>query len=120
MVIVLPWPPSVNTYWRHVVIKRSVRTLISKAGRKYRDDVKSAILAYGLSGTNLEGRLTVRIDAFPPDRRRRDLDNVPKALLDALTHSGLWLDDEQIDDLRIVRGEVIKEGRVRVAILENA
>lgn len=38
-----------------------------------------------------------------PDRRRRDLDNMPKALFDGLTHAGVWTDDSQIDDLRIVR-----------------
>ncbi|MEY4713325.1 MAG: hypothetical protein RIS88_2775 [Pseudomonadota bacterium] len=38
-----------------------------------------------------------------PDRRRRDLDNTLKATQDAMTHAGIWDDDSQIDDLRIVR-----------------
>ncbi|EGM8635893.1 RusA family crossover junction endodeoxyribonuclease, partial [Escherichia coli] len=35
---------------------------------------------------------------------RRDLDNILKAPLDALTHAGLLMDDEQFDEINIVRG----------------
>ena len=37
-------------------------------------------------------------------RRRRDLDNILKSLLDSLTHAGVWEDDSQITDLRIRKG----------------
>ncbi|WP_317472009.1 RusA family crossover junction endodeoxyribonuclease, partial [Cronobacter sakazakii] len=30
--------------------------------------------------------------------RKRDLDNLPKAVFDALTSAGFWLDDGQVDD----------------------
>jgi len=64
----------------------------------------------------LAGRLAVRIECSPPDRRRRDLDNVPKGLLDALTHGQVILDDSQIDDLHIVRRPQVKDGCVVVTI----
>ena len=58
-----------------------------------------------------------------PDRRKRDLDNLHKGILDGLTHAGVWKDDSQIDDLRIYRcraatGELVieKPGRVVVTI----
>jgi len=63
-----------------------------------------------------EGRLSVRIEAYPPDKRKRDLDNLPKAPLDALTISGLWKDDSQIDELHIVRCSVVSAGFIRVVI----
>ncbi len=44
----------------------------------------------------LVGRLAVEVEVFPPDNRRRDVDNVIKALLDALQHGGAYLDDSQI------------------------
>ena len=62
----------------------------------------------------MDGRISVRVDAAPPDRRVRDLDNISKALLDALTHAGVWRDDSQIDDLRIVRCDPERGGCVVV------
>lgn len=103
--ITLPWPPSVNQYWRHVVVRRSVQVRISAEGRAYRDRVAACVLKRRPL-PRLAGRLQVRIDAYPPDARVRDLDNLPKAILDALTHSGVWDDDGQIDDLHIVRGDL--------------
>lgn len=101
--LTLPYPPSTNRYWRHVTINRAGRTLISKAGRQYRKAVTDACLAVGCPRAGA-GRLRVDIAAFPPDRRRRDLDNILKGLLDAITHAGVWEDDSQIDELRVVRG----------------
>lgn len=96
--MVLPWPPSVNRYWRNV----QGRTLISEEGRRYRDAVAGQALEHRWPKHG-DKRLTVRIEAWVPDKRRRDLDNMLKAALDALTHAGVWDDDSQIDDLRIVR-----------------
>lgn len=52
-----------------------------------------------------------------PDRRRRDLDNILKALFDALTHAGLWLDDSQIDFISISRGRTLA-GRIDMSVYE--
>ena len=38
----------------------------------------------------LSGNLSVAIDMCPPDRRRRDVDNIQKSLLDALMHGGAY------------------------------
>jgi len=119
--LVLPWPPSVNTYWRSPSTgKLAGRTLISERGRAYRKEVADAVTLAGKPKAD-QGRLEVAIIAAPPDRRRRDLDNLPKAILDALTHAGVIEDDSLIDDLRIVRGEVYPGGKVRVgvAVLES-
>lgn len=103
MVLVLPYPPSVNTYWRHVTKGPLAGcTLISERGRDYRRAVAETLLAARVASLGAT-RVRVEIEARMPDKRRRDLDNVPKAVLDALTHAGLWWDDEQIDDLRIWR-----------------
>ena len=63
-------------------------------------------------------RAAVVVEAFMPDRRPRDLDNLFKALLDALVKAGVLVDDSIIDDLRIVRKDVIKGGKVVVSISE--
>ena len=67
---------------------------------------------------NLSGRLAIKIIAEPPDKRRRDLDNILKAPLDALTHAGLLIDDEQFDEINIVRGLPVPGGRLGVKIYE--
>lgn len=113
-VLDLPYPPSVNHYWRRV----GARTLISRGGRRYRKDVCAALAAD--SAAPMEGRLAVRVVVRPPDRRRRDLDNVGKALLDALEHGGAYRDDSQIDRLLLERGEVLPPGGVTVEITEAA
>ena len=110
----VPFPPSVNHYWRHITLRGHTRTVISKKGREYRQTIGSLIRP----PEPLTGRLSVCIDLQPPDRRRRDIDNYPKALLDSLTHAGVWEDDEQIDSLHITRGKVEKPGAAIVTISE--
>lgn len=97
--IALPWPPSINHYWRHV----GNRTLISREGRDYRERVFRTLARRNIP--TLEGRLAVAMNAWPPDRRRRDLDNLPKAVLDACQHASLYADDSQVDLLLIKRCE---------------
>jgi crossover junction endodeoxyribonuclease RusA len=108
--IALPWPPSVNTYWRHV----GPRVLVSAKGREYQKEVAATVLAHGMRMK--PGRYSVTIWAYPPDRRRRDIDNLHKSLLDSLVKAGVIEDDEMIDDLRIVRCEMQQLGRVVVRI----
>nr|BDD45439.1 crossover junction endodeoxyribonuclease rusA [bacterium] len=122
MQITLPWPPSVNHYWgSRVVTPRSskpfVSTYITQRGKEYQEEV--GWLARARRVRPLEGRLAVTVKAHAPDRRVRDLDNLHKALLDAMTQAGFWDDDGQIDRLTIERGEVRpKAGCVIVTIEE--
>lgn len=70
----------------------------------------------------MEGRLAVVIHATMPDKRKRDIENIQKALLDSLEHAGVYIDDSQIDDLHIIRWGVDpeKKGCVRVIINDIA
>jgi crossover junction endodeoxyribonuclease RusA len=105
-----PWPPSVNHYWRWF----RNRCFISAEGVKFREHVCALSIDAKGSFINNE-RLKVHIDAYPPDRRKRDLDNVLKALLDSIQHAGVYEDDNQIDLLTIKRSSAL-EGRVIVYI----
>jgi crossover junction endodeoxyribonuclease RusA len=105
IVLSLPYPPSVNTYWRHLSKgPLAGRSLISEKGRNYRRDVIEQLLVDRTPSVGI-ARVAVDIEARMPDRRQRDLDNIPKAVLDALTHAKFWADDGQIDDLRIWRSD---------------
>ena len=102
VVMTLPWPPTVNTYWRSV----GGRVLISKNGREYRQAVAELAAAEDWPKFGAQ-RVSVRIEAWMPDKRRRDLDNLLKSLLDSLTHAGVLDDDSQIDWLAIWRAPLI-------------
>ena len=109
----LLWPPSVNTY---TAVVRG-RKILSNHGRKYkRQSILGLVEQHAPKG--LTGRLEVDIDAYPPDRRKRDIDNILKPVLDVLQDYGMYADDEQIDVLRIRRREITRPGYVRVHISE--
>ena len=110
----LPYPPTVNHYY--TVVRG--RKILSKKGRAF----KATAMAYMLEQRcgKAKGRLEVKIDLFPPDNRRRDLDNTLKPILDVLSTSAsaCFDDDSQIDRLCIYRRPVAKDGFVNVQIGE--
>ena len=114
--VTLPWPPSTNRIWRNVAVSGKPRTLLSQEGRVYRKAAADACLVAKLAGKQIPDRLALRLVVQAPDRRARDLDNTVKAVQDALTHAGVWLDDSQIDRLLVERGPVVKGGMVSVTV----
>lgn len=111
--ITLPWPPSVNHYWR----TWRGRMLISRQGRAYREQVGAILQAAGV--TPLAGSLAVHVELYPPDRRKRDVDNTFKAIGDSLQHGGAFQDDSQIVWLLLEKAEVVTGGKVVVRIAER-
>jgi crossover junction endodeoxyribonuclease RusA len=113
----LPFPPSVNRYWRHPSRgPLAGRHLISQEGRAYRDAVRLAVL-HQRAVHGLEGQLRLTVHAHPPDLRRRDLDNLLKALLDAMAHAGVVEDDSQFFGISIWRmAPAPPDGHVNVTI----
>ena len=67
----LPYPPTVNTYWRRVGNK----TILSAKARDYRREVWDSLRFRSLP--TLTGDVELVITFYPPDRRKRDLDNLP-------------------------------------------
>lgn len=97
-VVKLPWPPSVNMYWR----RNGGRYFIAKKGMDFRQACLDACIKhYGLYGRDI--KLAVLIEAYPPDKRKRDLDNILKPILDGLAHAKVFEDDVQVDKLTIWR-----------------
>lgn len=109
VLIQLPWPPSVNRYWRRVGNK----TLLSAEGRIYKENVSIICIANRITPT--DGRIRVAIMAYPPDKRKRDIDNIAKAILDGLAGHA-YEDDEQIDELIITRKAETKGGSVTILV----
>lgn len=95
--IKIAWPPSVNHVWRKTP---AGRIYLTREARMFRADVMSRVAVARCHGvlpkTALAGNLAVAMELYPPDRRRRDVDNYSKAVLDAMTHARLWRDDSQV------------------------
>lgn len=107
----LPYPPTVNTYYRQFRGK----TLISEKGRAYRLAVVRLLQTKRFKKLG-KARVRMLVEVYPPDARRRDLDNIFKALCDALAYAGVYEDDGQIDDLRVIRKDKWGGGMVLVHV----
>lgn len=113
MNLTLPYPPTGN----HSVKHGKFGHYATPEAKLYRTLVKSLIVQQGVA-VRYAGPLRVVAEINPPDRRRRDMDNAWKTAADALTHAGVWDDDFQIADLRLIRGEPAKGGAMSVFVEE--
>ena len=112
----LSFPPTVNNYY----VKTQRGVFISQKGRKYRESVAEEINGQ-MPGLHIEDKMLVEVILYPPDNRKRDLDNYMKSLLDALTQAGQWEDDSLINQLLVYRGvKVSPSGSVKVSIKDAA
>lgn len=115
--MILPWAPSLNTYWRSLRKgPLAGRVLISERGRQYRTLV--ALIARKANAC-VQGKVAVHITAYPPDKRHRDLDNLFKGVLDSLQDARIFENDSLIDDLHIVRREIRTGGELHVTVSEH-
>ena len=109
--ITLPWPPSVNSYLA-IVGRRKVKT---KKARDYCREVNFTLIDQRVASFG-EQRIKIEIKAYPPDNRRRDLDNILKATFDSLTTAGVYQDDSQVDFLSVERMEKVSGGKMELRI----
>jgi crossover junction endodeoxyribonuclease RusA len=82
----LPWPPSVNHYWK----ARGIKRFISPVAKAWLDE---AILLLRATRVRFDGPVKVSLFLSPPDHRRRDGDNLEKAIMDSLVKAGVIKDD---------------------------
>lgn len=136
----LPFPPSINAYYENRRMtapsflkggkinpnagKKFMGRMIGAAGLRFRQEVWVAVRSGHRAPPRLEGRLALVVLLLPPsemvdgraNRNRRDVGNATKALEDALTFSGVIVDDSQFDDVRYLRGNPVKGGAALVSI----
>lgn len=112
MKLVLPFPPSANTYWRmfrgHIVK--------SKKARDYQKSVAKMVLSQLGAKTPLPvfaGEVSVSLVAYRP-AKRGDLDNFLKVSLDSL-RGVVFADDDQV--VRIVADRDDSHDRPRIELL---
>ena len=109
--MLFPAPPSNNVYYR----RSGHHMHISAKGKQYKQKVCEIVATYHPIKFGC-APLKVHIDYHPATRRKDDLDNRFKAILDSLTAAGVWDDDSQIDELSILRKPVMKNGKIVVTV----
>ena len=110
----IPYPPSVNHYYLR---NKFGGIRVGDNGKEFRENVAvwyyQTAAAKKIDSRNVlypDGKLGVTITAYFPDNRKRDIDNILKATLDAITHirdykicESPWSDDSQIYKLTVVK-----------------
>lgn len=117
VIIELPWPPSANSYYRHVMIplrngKVRSATLLSADGREWLKTVGRLLFSKNIQPVC--GPISIEVFLHPPTRRSYDVDNRAKPLLDAMKRrkgeSGqpAWLmeDDDQVHKLTLSKAAI--------------
>jgi len=127
--LVLPWPPSVNHY------KKVGRIITTRTGKKYQQRINNSettgyyYQVYMIAkrylpqeGVKFNDSATISLEVhaylYPPNKRRYDLDNRLKVLLDSLVHAQIIKDDSQITRLYVEKMDTINQGKVVVKIQE--
>lgn len=92
----MPYPPSLNNLFANVPGRGRVRA------KRYRVWANAAGWELKEQGPlpRMKGPVGVRVELTPPDRRKRDLDNVgTKAVLDLLTELEVIEDDSLVEEI---------------------
>lgn len=82
----LPYPPSVNHYWKHT---RQGKHYITPKGKDY----QSAVFLACLAEIPFDKPVSIHLEVYLPDNRKRDLDNLWKVVLDSLSKAQIIADD---------------------------
>lgn len=103
--LTIPFPPTLN----HNIGRRGGRYYQSGEYKSFLTQVGWLWLKAKPQDWSKESRYSVVVELIYNTRRRYDVDNRVKPILDALTRAGTWNDDAQVDEILVVRGEVDKE-----------
>lgn len=115
---ILDFPPSLNHATKYRIAgkppKQFVTTYKSGAAKLFE---AAAVAAIGWTKPTIVDRVAVSIELIAPNKRRYDIDNRVKPVLDAIQAAGVIRNDEQVDKLDIRRGDVRpNDGAVVVTI----
>lgn len=105
MTITIPFPPTTGNH-QHVTL-RNGRRMLRKDIIAWRDEVSYLVSQMKIRFLTL-APLSMHVDVWMPDNRKRDLDNIAKVVSDALEEAGMILDDSSVHDLHLIKKGVDK------------
>ena len=109
----LPYPVSVNQYYRSIPRGKFCSVILSQKGREFKARVAELIT----ERTPTDKPILVMIKLYPPTKRKYDVDNMVKSLLDSLIGIA-YEDDSQISCLAVSKEEVLAGGKCEIKIRE--
>ena len=109
----LPYPVSVNQYYRSIPRGKFCSVILSQKGREFKAKVKEMVDI----DTPTTKPVLVMIKLYPPTKRKYDVDNMLKSLLDSLIGIA-YEDDSQISCLAVSKEEVVSGGKCEIKIKE--
>lgn len=112
MEMMLPWPPSVNQCFANVPGKGRVKT---KAYKDWRYQA-GWLIKISMAKAPKMGRYSVKIEATRQGKRRRDIDNFIKPIVDALVESGVVPDDCQMQHCQATWVAGLPDGQLKVKV----
>ena len=113
--VILPIPPSVNAMYRNVLRVGRVKTLAYKT---WQAEAMMSAIAHGAKGS-IEGAYAIHVEIDRPDKRRRDLSNLLKAIEDFCVQAGYVTDDSLCQRIKMAWTDRIegRPGPVRVWLI---
>jgi len=102
-------PPSVNHYW----VQTKNYKFLSKKGRMFKEEL--GLLAKKVIKKPLIGKVKLNVLVVLADKRRRDVDNFLKPILDGLNKIA-YLDDSQVYELTV--SKTISQTKSQKTIIE--
>lgn len=104
----LPFPPPLTACYTNNGRRGRVKT------QRYRAWEQRAWLAMR-GKPEIKGRVSIAIQATPPDRRKRDLDNLLKPTLDVLSYRGCIIEDDSLVEALFIKW--VREGEPGLAVM---
>ena len=87
----------------------------SPKAKLYRIQVLASIIKQK-AAYHLSEPFNITVEAWPPDKRRRDKDNMIKVAMDACTLAGVWNDDSLFHDLHILAWKPVDKANPHLRI----
>lgn len=111
----LPWPPSINMLW---ATNSKGNWYTTKLCKDYKELIRYFIFKAKSPKFDDSAALSITLYAYPPDNRKRDLDNLMKVLNDSLQDALVFKDDFQIKRifLEMYKKDPNGEGFVEITI----